>query len=108
MKGELMPSVQIRIDHDQMGQISQVFSAQNSAIAGVNNKLKSAQETLQNGDWIGKGATAFFKEMDDEVNPAMKRLEQAMEEAAQVTKQVGQIMNEAEEESSSILIVINM
>jgi WXG100 family type VII secretion target len=108
MKGEIMPSVQIRIDHDQMGQISQVFSAQNSAIAGVNNKLKSAQETLQNGDWIGKGADAFYKEMEGDVNPAMKRLEQAMEEAAHVTKQIGQIMNGAEEESSSILIVLNM
>jgi hypothetical protein len=36
----------------------------------------------------------------------MKRLEQAMDEAARVTKQVGQIMNGAEEESSSILIII--
>lgn len=101
-----MPAVQIRIDHDQMGQISQIFSAQNAAVAGVNKKLKSAQETLQSGDWIGKGADAFYKEMEGEINPAMKRLEQAMEEAARVTKQIGQIMNDAEEESSSILIII--
>ena len=102
-----MASVQIRIDHDQMGQIGQVFSTQNSAIAGVNKRIKSAQETLQNGDWIGRGGDAFFKEMEGEINPAMKRLEQAMEEAARVTKQIGQIMNEAEEESSSILIIIH-
>ena len=101
-----MPSVKIRIDYDQMGQISQMFSAQNGAISGLNSKLKSAQETLQSGDWIGRGADAFFKEMEGEINPAMKRLEQAMDEAARVTKQVGQIMNGAEEESSSILIVI--
>jgi WXG100 family type VII secretion target len=103
-----MPSVQIRIDHDQVGKISQLFSAQSSAIAGVNKKLKSAQETLEGGDWIGKGAKAFFKEMESEINPAMKRLKQALDEASKVTSQVGRIMVEAEEESGNILIIMHL
>ena len=97
-----MSSPRIRCDYDEMKKISQVFSAQNSAIAGVNRKIKSAQGTLEGGDWIGKGAKAFFKEMNGEVNPAMKRLEKAMAEAARITKQIAIIMKQAEDDASGI------
>ncbi len=101
-----MSAPQIRCDHDQIQKISSQFSAQSSAIAGINRKLKSARATLEGGDWIGRGATQFLKEMNNEINPAMKRLQKAMDEAAKVTKQVSQAFKDAEEESSRILIII--
>lgn len=101
-----MSAPHIRCDHDQIQKISSQFSAQSSAIAGINRKLKSAQATLEGGDWIGRGATQFLKEMNNEINPAMKRLQTAMDEAAKVTKQVSQAFKDAEEESSRILIII--
>ena len=99
-----MPNIKIRCDYDQMQQIAKIFTAQGSAIAGINRKIKAAQATLEGGDWIGKGAKAFVQEMNSEVNPSMKRLEKAMEEAAQITKQISQVMQQAEEESSKIFI----
>jgi WXG100 family type VII secretion target len=105
-KGDPMSAPQIRCDHDQIQKISSQFSAQSSAIAGINRKLKAAQATLEGGDWIGRGATEFLKEMNSDINPAMKRLEKAMDEAAKVTKQVSQVMKDADEESSRILIII--
>jgi len=102
-----MPNIKIRIDYDQMQQMTQMFTAQGSAIAGVNRKIKAAQSTLEGGDWIGKGAKAFFQEMNSDVNPSMKRLEKAMEEAARITKQIHTVMHQAEDESSKIFISIN-
>jgi WXG100 family type VII secretion target len=101
-----MSAPEIRCDHDQIQKIGSQFSAQSSAIGGVNRKLKSAQATLEGGDWIGRGATQFFKEMNSEINPAMKRLEKAMDEAANVSKQISQTLTNADEESSRILIII--
>lgn len=101
-----MSAPHIRCDHDQIQKMASQFSAQSSAIAGINRKLKSAQATLEGGDWIGRGATQFLKEMNNEINPAMKRLQKAMDEAAKVTKQVSQAFKNAEEESSRILIII--
>ena len=101
-----MSAPEIRCDHDQIQKIGSQFSAQSSAIAGVNRKLKSAQSTLEGGDWIGRGATEFFKEMNSEINPAMTRLQKAMDEAANVSKQISQAMKNAEDESSRILIII--
>ena len=101
-----MSAPHIRCDHDQIQKMASQFSAQSSTIAGINRKLKSAQDTLEGGDWIGKGATKFFKEMNGDINPAMKRLQKAMDEASKITKQAGQVFKDAEEESSRILIVI--
>jgi len=103
-----MPNIKIRIDYDQMQQITQMFTAQGSAIAGVNRKIKAAQSTLEGGDWIGKGAKAFFQEMNSDVNPSMKRLEKAMEEAARITKQIHTVMHQAEDESSKILVKLQV
>lgn len=102
-----MPNIKIRIDYDQMQQMTQMFSAQGSAIAGINRKIKAAQSTLEGGDWIGKGAKAFFQEMNSDVNPSMKRLEKAMEEAARITKQIHKIMHQTEDECSKIFIRIS-
>lgn len=95
-----MPSERVRSDYDELKVVYDTFSQQSSAIASVNRKIKAAQGTLQGGDWIGKGADAFFKEMDGEVNPAMKRLEKALEKAAQVTIQASKTFKQAEDEAS--------
>ncbi len=100
-------NIKIRWDYDQLTQMTQMFTAQGSAIAGVNRKIKAAQSTLEGGDWIGKGAKAFYQEMNSEVNPSLKRLEKAMEEAAQITKQIHQTVHTAEDDSSKILITIS-
>jgi WXG100 family type VII secretion target len=52
-------------------------------------------------DWIGRGSKAFFNEMRGEVIPATLRLQQALEEAGRVTKEISQTMQQADEEASS-------
>jgi WXG100 family type VII secretion target len=100
--GGNMPTIIIRCGYDELLGISKMFSEQQSKFTQMNKRVKSAQETLKGGDWIGKGAKAFFKEMDGQVNPSLQRLERAMGEAANVTKKIHDIMHKAEDESSSI------
>ena len=59
-------------------------------------------EQLRGGDWIGEGATAFFNEMDSEVIPAMKRLQNAMTEGDKVSKEIEKIQHETEASIESI------
>jgi WXG100 family type VII secretion target len=98
-----MSAPKVRAHHEELQKISSSFGAQSSAIAGINGKMNSAFQTLRGGDWIGKGATAFFKEMEGEVMPSMKRLEKALSDAARVTNQISQLMKQAEEEASGYL-----
>jgi len=97
-----MPSDKVRSDFDELAKIGQLFNAQSSAIGGTNNRIKSAQGTLQGGDWIGEGAKKFFAEMEQQVNPSMKRLELSLADAYRKTQQIVQLMKQAEDEASSI------
>jgi WXG100 family type VII secretion target len=98
-----MSAPKVRAHHEELQKISGSFSSQSSAIAGINGKMNSAFQTLRGGDWIGKGANAFFKEMEGEVMPSMKRLEKALADAARVTNQISQTMKQAEDEASGYL-----
>lgn len=100
-----MPAQKVRSDYDQLKQISSGFSQANSAVAGVNRSLNSAMQQLKGGDWIGKGAKAFYKEMEGDVMPSMKRLEKAMAEAAKITNTIAKLMKAAEDDSSRIFVL---
>jgi WXG100 family type VII secretion target len=100
-----MPAVIIRCDYDGVKQMSQTFRQNGSELAQVNKKLKSAQDTLEGGDWIGQGAKAFYNEMNSEVNPAMQKLAAAMEEASKIVQQAGSIFEQADDEASRTIVI---
>ncbi len=81
--------------------MAQSFRAQSENITKQTQQLKSNMETLSGGDWIGKGAQAFYREMGDTVLPTMQRLQRALAEASRITQQISQIMKAAEDEASS-------
>lgn len=97
-----MSSPQIRADHDQLAQIEQNFSRQASSTARTLQGMKQQVDTLQGGDWIGEGAEAFYREMQGEILPAMTRLASALDVSARVTRQIQQIMLQAEEDVSRL------
>ena len=98
-----MASEKVRSNHDELNQIGQSFKSEADRTRQMVQKIKSAYDPLRGGDWIGKGATKFFQEMENDVFKHCKNLEQAMNEAAKVTKQVSDIMRQAEQESSNCL-----
>ena len=95
-----MSAPTVRSDYDQLKNVSSSFSQQADTLNGMNQNLQGNIDTLQGGDWIGQGAQAFFKEMNDQVMPTLKRLQSAMSESARITQQISQIMKQAEENAS--------
>jgi WXG100 family type VII secretion target len=93
-----MASPQIRADHEQLSQIAKNFSREAANISRMLQRIKQQRDTLQGGDWIGEGAEAFYSEMQSEVLPALKRLSSAFEVSGRVTRQISQIMLQAEED----------
>lgn len=93
---------EVKADYDQLEQVAQGFSNQAQNTEDLIQKLQSSLDPLQDGGWIGRGSDAFFDEMGGEVMPAVQRLREALEEASAVTKQIAQLMQQAEEEASSI------
>ncbi|MBX7214435.1 MAG: WXG100 family type VII secretion target [Thermoflexales bacterium] len=93
----------VRSNHDELKTIASKFSSEAEAVNQMNQNLNSNIETLKGGDWIGQGAKAFYAEMDGQVMPSLKRLASALGEAAKVTNQISQTMQNAENEASGSL-----
>ena len=72
------------------------------------NRLNQSVSTLQGGDWIGKGANAFYREMEQEVFPSLKRLAAAFNIAGKTTRQIDKILHEAEAEAARIFSIVGM
>ncbi|HLF03072.1 MAG TPA: WXG100 family type VII secretion target [Anaerolineales bacterium] len=96
----------VRSDHDQLKQIQSTFSKKADDINQMNQNIKSCLQTLEGGDWIGKGATAFFQEMNSSIMPALQKLQRALGEASRVTQQISQVMQDAENETSNVFIIV--
>ena len=101
-----MPASRIRGDYDALAQISQMFARQAEEMHRTIQRVQRQKDTLQGGDWVGKGATAFYQEMDGEVLPSVRRLATALSTADRVARQISQILNQAEEEAARILITV--
>jgi len=92
---------EIRADYDQLEQVASQFANQSQAIQQMLQNVRSSMDPLEGGGWIGRGSDAFFAEMQSEVIPANERLQQALDEANRVTKQIVQVVKQAEDDASS-------
>ncbi len=92
---------EVRADYDQLEQVAGRFATQSQAIEQMMQQLRNSMEPLANGGWIGRGADAFFGEMNDLILPKCQRLLDLLNDANQVTKDISQKMQQAEEEASA-------
>lgn len=92
---------EIRADYDALEQVANQFAAQSQAIQQMLQNVKSTMDPLLGGGWIGEGSDAFYSEMESVALPATQRLQQALEEASNVTKQIMQTVKQAEEDASA-------
>jgi uncharacterized protein YukE len=65
--------------------------------------LRREMQTLENGDWVGPGARAFYGEMNSAVLPAVQRLAKALDAARDTTLQIRAVIQEAEAEAARVL-----
>ncbi len=95
-----MAAEEIRADYDQLAQVANRFNAQSQQIQQMTQNVQRSMETLRGG-WEGRGSQAFFNEMQGKVLPGVGRLHQALGQAARVTQQIAQTVQQAEEEASA-------
>ena len=92
----------IRADFDSLAKISQIFGRHAAEIQQSNQRIQRQVDTLEGGDWIGKGANAFYREMGTEILPSLKRLSAALQVADRLTRQISKIMQDADPEAAAL------
>lgn len=92
------PIIQAR--YDELDQIALRFGRSAEVQRTLIRTVQQQADVLTGGSWQGRGVTAFARELDGTVMPAMARLGEALLEAQRGTLQIAAIMHEAEEEAS--------
>ena len=95
----------IRAHYDQLTQTATRFGQQAGEARGLLQRLRRDLDLLQGGDWLGQGAQAFYAEMNGQVVPAVQRLVRALEQAADTTYQINQVVQQAEQAAAACLRV---
>lgn len=97
-----MAADNIQIDYDEMARIAKQFERSAAETQQTLLRVRRQLTALQNGGWQGRGSASFMAEMDNEVVPAIDRLQATLREAQRVTIQVARDMRQAEEEASNV------
>ena len=90
----------IQANYESLRGVAKSFAQQSNAIRQLHSRLNRQVAQLRPA-WVGRGSDAFFAEMTDKVLPAVQRLSAALAEADKVTKQIGEIMQNAEGEGAA-------
>jgi WXG100 family type VII secretion target len=92
----------VRADYDQLSEVARSFERESTELRRALDAIRRQVEVLERGDWIGKGAQAFYREMRSQVLPSLQRLVNALEAASRVTLQASRVMKEAEDDSANL------
>jgi WXG100 family type VII secretion target len=95
-------SDEIQADYDELEQISGQFNNQAQSIQAMIQKVRGSYAKLLDKGWIGMGANAFFDEMEQLVLPSQQRLQDALEQAGEATRNISESVKQAEENASSL------
>ncbi|HLC05380.1 MAG TPA: WXG100 family type VII secretion target [Anaerolineales bacterium] len=92
----------IKLDFDAFKNIEGSFRAQETSTKETIGKLNKVIEQLRGGDWYGEGATKFFNEVDSQVIPSMKNLQNVMGEGDRISKEIEKTQHECESAITSL------
>lgn len=90
----------IQTDYDRLVEVARGFGRNAETVAALHKQVQRSVQALRQGGWDGRGATAFFAEMNGEIVPALDRLNGALHEAQAVTVKIKAVLQAAEEEAA--------
>ena len=90
-----------KADYEALTDAGNRFSQESDRIKQIAGRLGRGAENLKRTSWTGKGADAFFHEVETSILPMYRRLSDALKEASKVMKDLGKLFQDAEQEASA-------
>ena len=93
----------VRVEYEVLAEVASRLSAEADQARKIGARLGQAADNLKRTAWTGKGADAFYREVECDILPAYRRLETALKEASTTLKALSQMFQQAEQEAASYL-----
>jgi WXG100 family type VII secretion target len=97
-----MAGYKVQANYDDLGNAAGVFSKESDQTQQLTQQVKGVFDGLRGGGWIGKGAEAFFQEMEELVFPGLDRLTRALSDASSAAKRIADTFKQAEDEACGL------
>lgn len=99
-----MSAPKIQADYGSLGEIAKHFASKAQETNSLIQTIGRCIDSLQRGGWLGKGASQFYAEMQNEVSPAMQRLRSALDDASSATSRIAQALEQHEREAGALFM----
>lgn len=93
----------IQVDYQALEKIAFQFADQQKRVRSILQTAQTSTDQLRRGGWIAEAATTFYRDMDQNVLPAVQRLEMAMQNSQRTVQEIIRLMHAAEEEAKGYL-----
>jgi WXG100 family type VII secretion target len=88
---------QITVNYEVLTQIQTKFTQLASDVEDTGRGIGEKALALGEDGWQGRGSDAFYSEMNDSVAPGIRKLKEALGQAAEVVGKISQTYIEADE-----------
>lgn len=89
----------IQVNYDEMQGIIKLLENEKGEIEQLYQQTRQMVESLHGSQWVGEAADRFSGEMNSFVFPRTQKMIYALDVAADVAKQIVQIIHQADEET---------
>jgi WXG100 family type VII secretion target len=96
-----MASDRFQAKYEELEQLSGMFSTQAGQVGETMGKLKQAIDNIE-GKWIGEANKKYMDDWENSVLPGLNKLQNALNEGASRTKQMGQLIHDHEQQASNL------
>jgi WXG100 family type VII secretion target len=96
-------SLIISIKYDGMQSTAQQFEEAAGKVKKMQGEIQQQIDVLKKGSWLSEAANRWYGEMDNDVLPGVQRLHEAYMRSSQVCREIGKMMEQAEEEAGNVL-----
>lgn len=93
----------IQANYEALRKIGDDFNSQQQKVKRISQTLTMNTDKLRRGAWQSEASAAFYRDMDNNVLPAVQRLERALSEAARVTREIIRLMQAGEQQARGLL-----
>jgi WXG100 family type VII secretion target len=105
---DAMSSDRVRYQYDNLEGFARQFSDHASDAQQVRSRLSRQLEVLEDGGWIGEGASRFSAEMRDSILPALDALTRALDSANSAILRATEMMRDAENEAAALFKAVDI
>jgi len=97
-----MVVINIHVEYDELESVYTKLAQQAEEADVAIRSCMTSLEQLQSGAWIGRGATAFYGEMDNDILPAYNRLHEALNFGNDMVRLIHSVIQQAEDDGRII------